>query len=393
MKYRKLLLLIALLGASCVKTPDNNAEINNCQTFTPTQFKQLDSVILNITFDSYVNFADVEIPELKFGKQAVFNIEWDDNTRDALTGFNILSNYTYTDGTGKALPYTAAIGINAYSFSDAEIGCSQNDIRYSEYPKLIDKGWDLMNHSSRHKDKPQISDYTEDLLALNNLYQEKTCYTPNCFIVPANYYGFVPEAEDLGFLVSSSTGHNTYKPKHPPFDQVGNVDNFEANSFLQLNRDFNDDWQDLNRINNIKAKFTQMMNGCDDSIHLFYRLGTHFTDSLQFVALFDHFQSEANDHVWFTTAREWMEYRLVRDRATIETSVNGKVLTLKIYYSDLPSSLRWGDLSLKVKSNGSIVNVSSTSPIDDITYNQSTGMVNVYNQVPYSSSMSLSSFW
>lgn len=381
-----------LVFVSCGKAVTEEADDANPQApvIPVPSFSQLGTINLTITFDTPPSSAVADIAPIKYNKQAIFNIEWDDNTRTALTAHNILKNYYYTDGTGRARPYTAAIGINGLSTLGDEIGYMANSINYHEYLPLIEDGWDLMNHSLRHKDKPDIADYTQDMWELNDLYHRRIYYVPNCFIVPTNYFNYVPEAEQMGFLVSSSTGHNPYKPKHPAFDQVGNIKSFEnEQGFIQLNRDFTDQWDNAAVLADTKDKFGDMVTRSNDSTCMFYRVGTHSIDSANFVSLMDYCYNKANDKVWFTTAREWMEYRLVKSKVIVNSQLVGNTLTITLDYSNLPKHLRWGDVTLNLNSDASISQVTATGDVDGVTFDATSGQINVYKEVRYQPVMNL----
>lgn len=384
-------LLILLTGCEKSLVSDANDPITaNCETFSPGKFQKLDSLEIKIRFASVPSSVEITIPKVKYNKEAIFNMEWDDNTRNALTGFNTMGIFSYTDGASKLLPFTGTVGVNAYTFNGDEIGCMGNDIKYSEYNKLIQGRWDIANHSNRHVDigdpSIDIGSYSQDLNLLNDLYFNNMGYTINNFIVPANFHGFVPTVENLGFLSSSSTGHNTYKKKHPAFGQIGNIDSFDT-QFLQLNRDFKDQWNSTT-LADVKGKIDQLIANSDSNTHLFYRIGTHDIDSASLYNLCSYISSNSANKIWVTSAREWMEYRYIKENVVIEQSLQGNELIVKIYYTGIPEHIRFGDITLNIDAQGIPISSAILSHNGDAaTFNSNT--VNVYWDTPYKSQRAL----
>lgn len=349
-----------------------------------------DSVTIIVTFSTPPTYASSEFATIKYNKQGIFNLEVDDNKSECLQIESILKDFTYKDGTGADRKFTAATAVNGFNFSGTEIGSNNGTgMAYSDYSILISGGWDVMNHSNRHVDLINgnginIIGYKEDLLTLNELYFQNINYTMNSFVVPTNYTNFVPFADELGFLVSSSSGSNSYKPAFPPFQQFGIVSNISPSDsgLLQLKRGFLHSWTDQNHINGFIGHFKNMTNSSSPLDHRFYRIGTHADnfDSTAFRKFIDTLSTIADDKIWFTTAREWMEYRQTANQVVKHDSIIANTLIISINYDGLRDDFRWRDLSLNINSDAIITNVSFVGKADELSFNAATGLINVYKQ-------------
>lgn len=347
--------LSIFLTLSCQKNRPESAA-DPCEKYTPSATAQSQAVVVRLKMNKIPQNFSLKIADLKYGKQGVFNMEWDDNTRNALNGISCFDLYHFSDGFGHNINFSATIGVNGYTFNGAEIGCSREDLKYRDYHDFIARGWDIANHSNRHVDTGHasidIGSYQSDLDALNALYFEKMGYNLNCLIVPANFFGFVPEAEAAGFLCSSSTGHHPYRKKHPEFNQIGNVDSFD-DVFLQLNRDFKDDWNAQN-IQDVKGKIQQLIDGSNDSVHLFYRLGTHHVEMAELDEIIKYLFQQSGDNIWVCSTREWMEYRFLQTHLVPEIKMLGAEVELSWDYQNIPPHFRWSDLTFEVSSEAFI---------------------------------------
>tara|TARA_R110002072_G_scaffold31040_9_gene96260 strand:- start:1393 stop:2583 length:1191 start_codon:yes stop_codon:yes gene_type:complete len=349
-----------------------------------------DSVTITVTFSNTPNSASSDFAEIKYNKEGIFNFEIDDNKSQCLLMESILSNFHYTDGTGLNHNYTAATAINGYTFSGIEIGQnSGTGMIYAEYSTLISSGWDVMNHSNRHVDLINsnginIIGYKEDILTLNELYFNNINYTINCFVVPSNYTNFVPHADELGFLVSSSSGNDPYKPAFPASVQVGTVSNIVSpdSGLIQLKRGFLHNWSDQAHINGFISHFKNMVDNSSPIDNKFYRVGTHADNfsSTVFTNFIDSLHNISGDRIWFTTAREWMEYRYCTREVVKKDTLIGNTLLIQLNYDQIREDIRWRDLSLNISTDATIIDVTFSGNADSLTYNPNSGLINVYKQ-------------
>ena len=206
----------------------------------------------------------------------------------------------------------------------------------------------------------------------------------NCFVVPETFTGFVPYADDLGFLVSSSSGSNSYKPAVPPYVAVGQVSNIEHpdSALVQLKRGFLHYWAVDSQVNSVIHHFKSMVDASSELDNRFYRVGTHASqwDSAAFHGFVDTLNILSADRIWFTTAREWMEYRHTANDVVKQDTLFGNSMIISLSYDDIRNDFRWKDICLNISSDATIFNVSFTGSADSISYNPATGLINIYKQ-------------
>jgi hypothetical protein len=131
------LILLSFHTSSCknesiVELLPPPSTVNPIDTINSPQTPPIDTIIFNppkdgtiikISFASKPNKVVLNPTKLKYGKSAVINLEWDDNSLASLEAYEILKNSHYSDGTGNHKSYTAALAINGLNnYNNKEFG-------------------------------------------------------------------------------------------------------------------------------------------------------------------------------------------------------------------------------------------------------------------------------
>lgn len=381
---------ILLINTSCKKSnalviDEKNPEIvEEIVDATDT-----DKIIIQVVFNAAPTKVSAEFTTLKFNKEAVFNMEWDDNSKDCLDGLAIFKGgkasngisypgKSYTDGCGNKISYRAALAINGYnSTRQMEIGVNNpSAINYNQMKTLIKEGWDIENHSLKHESVANVELAKADLAEMNKLLFDRIGYTMNTLVVPSNFNHYMEAASDLGFIAGTTQADQERDgiKMFPTNAWIPTVNlNTLPSGFVGLNRTFNDNWSN---IEDVKGKVVKMMN----SPFNLFRMGSHnVKDIAGFADFVDHIEVLSKDKLWVTTMREMLEYRIVKEKTQKSEKLNGNTLTITLDQKDIADMIRWRDLSLKIVSDASISTVKITGA-DKSSYNLNTGLVNVFKE-------------
>lgn len=337
------------------------------------------SISIEIIFDGIPNRALAHPSELKFNKKGWASVEWDDNSVGSLKGFEKLKKTFYTDGCGNNISYTAAVAINGKNqYNNEEVAKIPNNVNYDQMRSFIDAGWDLENHSYYHDPTGNFnfgSDRDKNVKELDELIFNNLKYKLNGLVVPTNYDGFPTAAKNIGYLFSTSQGtFDGFEPAGKPvYKSVQDFD-LAPKNFSSFNRMFFDDWNAMEK--NVKDAIADIST----KSNFYFRFASHGIDEAAFARIIDAFQATTADKILFISTREAMEYRLMSS-LPIKYNVSGNKLLIQIDISTLPNRVRWRDLSFLVDSDKKISSVKILNLADKVTFNPSTGLVNVFKQV------------
>jgi hypothetical protein len=217
-------------------------------------------------------------------------------------------------------------------------------------------------------------DRDKNVKELDELILNSIQYKMNGLVVPTDYDGFPTAAKKFGYLFSTSQGtFDGFEPAGKPvWKSVQNFD-LAPKDFSSFNRMFFDDWSEMER--NVKDAVSDI----NTKTNSYFRFASHGIDEAAFARIIDNFQSTTADKILFIPTREAMEYRLMSS-LPIKYELNGKKLLITINTTTIPDRVRWRDLSFLVESDKKIAAVNILNLADKVTFNPSTGLVNVFKQ-------------
>ena len=307
----------------------------------------------------------------KFNKDFAYSFTLDDATEDAFTcalpvfsGGEIAAintNFTglfQTDGCGNDVPFRAGVAWNTANIYGENIhnGDVQGQLTWTQLDVLIDKGWDVFNHSYSHKAKSTNAmtraDYVSEIEQNSLVVKQKTNrkIELNTFVVPSGDNVYQDIALDMGYKIV--------------FDQnigvtgIGGVvvdDDFGLDR-LKLHRQLlEESISSLNRLDDVVKK---SQNGQ----RIWYNEFTHHIDNFQnanfnFYTFYSYMKNVAESHgktgsdrMWFAPLQEVYEYLLARKHITYTATLKGKDLAIDFNQNNVPKWLRRNVLTLVVDS-------------------------------------------
>ena len=360
-------------------------------------FANAQVVTIKVSFTSAPTFATSSFADLKYNKQAVFNLDIDDQPANVMSVLAYLQggtaledgkNYAgkfFTDGCGNKKPYTAAVAMTAHSnYNDGDLTLVPHLLSASQLTKLVASDFMLENHGFYH-DK-NLYYLTNNFNEVKNIVENanfiyaKTGFVPRVWVTPSNNTGYNAYVEQQGYLAATSQGVTDGYTSHPVnmwTDHLADISKLDA-AFNVFLRDFTDDWANTTITNQLKSFVTGLKNKSSSAVHKLYRLGTHSYNSGNwsgFKSFIDHLDSVSNDAIWVTSLQELLEYLEVKRLVAKTETLNGNVLTINLDLSKVPASNRFRDMSLLINGSAGISAV-TVSGADNFSYNES-GLINI----------------
>ena len=108
-------------------------------------------------------------------------------------------------------------------------------------------------------------------------------------------------------------------------------------------------------------------------------LGDAANFSTAYTELLTHPKNTNQNRLWVPSTQELLEYFHVKDNSVITKSVSGSKITITIDQSAVHHNVRNRGMSLLL-SGLNIVSIDSVSGVDELTFNVSTGLINIYKQ-------------
>lgn len=318
-------------------------------------------ITINLTFSGTPS--SIEFADLKYNKQGVLSLGWDDGVPTSLDANDMFQTTTYDDGTGLDIPWRAGVAvIGRSSFNDIEYGNTpaSGAIQYSDMLDLISAGWDIQNHGLYSNTGDNFGSDTplDDISDLDALIMDRIGYQMNVTVVPSNEQGYVEGADTAGHIGATSQNDNVGGaiPPYPTaqWQAITDIATWPA-GFKYLLRTFTDTWNQAD----FQDRIDDLINNSSASVHKLLRIGTHDSSPSGFADFVDYIQDNSDDRLWICSMRELLEYLIIRDNATI--SVNGNTVSVEV-----PAGLRWEDFTLIVE--GATVTGASSPDADSITF-------------------------
>jgi hypothetical protein len=394
-----LVLLVVLASFSC-KTEEIKLDHNQYENSEdPKDNDEIitlkeNEILVIVDFKTTPNYAVSNFTNLKYDKQTVLNIEWDDGNQNCLDGLAVFNgglasngiNYTgnfFSDGCGNNLSYKGAVAVNGYNnYNMAEWGDDYPEkITYLQMKELISKGWDIENHSLKHISLPNLTSAKQDLSEMNQLIFDRIGYVMNTLVVPTNFLYYMKAASELGFI-SGTTQADLLKDGITLYPSYAWNENIELNKinetgFIGLNRAFNDNWSDTKAL---KEAINNTITSSSSNENKLIRIGTHNIQDIKNFANFITYINEiSKDKLWVTSMRELFEFRIVKQKTEKKEKLSRKKLVILLNQENIKEMIRWQDLTLKIESDAEIASINIKGS-DSNSFNLKTGLVNIFKQ-------------
>lgn len=363
-------------------------------------FLQAQIIIVKVTFASPPSSATSSFADLKYDKQAVFNLEIDDQPANVMSILAYLQGGTapedgvnyrgkfFSDGCGNKKPYTAAVAMTAHSnYNDGDLTTVPFLLNPAQLTTLVAAGFMLENHGFYHEKNQYY--ITNKFNEARNIQENtkfifsKTKFIPRVWVTPSANTGYNSYVEAQGYLAATSQGVTDGYPSQPInmwTTHLADISKFN-NKFNVFLRDFTDDWANATITNELKSLVTGLKNKSSATVHHLYRLGTHSFNSgnwVGFKSFIDYVETTANNTIWVTSLQELLEYLEVK-RAVLKTqTLKGKELTIRLDLSKIPVTNYFRDMSIKIKSKTSIRSVVIIGA-DSYSYNN-LGLINIFKK-------------
>ncbi|MCX6216500.1 hypothetical protein [Spirosoma sp.] len=415
MKKLIFLLLLIAVGqgqAQSLRMPWRT--VTGSSTSQPTEPTQPVSnsniVTLTITYASAPTSPTATFAPLKYNKQAWFQYERDDLLSATWTDYQFFQGKTHTDGAGNAVKWRGSTVVNARSnFNNGDLWGIAGKLTAAQIATMVRDGkWGVLNHGYYHDTPtsnnfypPSSATYSQagwDLaenqkFTYDKLKAEGVEYAMRGVVLPSSHAGFVRGADSLQYLGITTTaardgytGYPTNTAYNPANDganflneeslPVAGTTLFGNTGFVQYTRNLQDSWN-ATTVGTLKAQFVDLLAKSNASKHLGMRLATHSGTYPEMSDFFNYADSVAADRVWFAGMTEQLEYREMKRLAQKSQALSGNTLTVSLDVSSVPSVNRFRDMSLLV-GGGTITSVTATGAHDRMSYNPSTGLINIF---------------
>lgn len=371
------LLLVAVLSLSCGKSKESPSA-GTVETEKPTTepsepaLKPGDATVFKVVLKIKGTPSNIRFSELKYDKQGVFSMDWDDGSVTSLESAKLFEELKYSDGTGKMIPWRAGIAvIGQSSYNDQEVGNwqGQSNVTYEEMKTLLSKGWDLENHGlySGIGGGYTKANALEDLEEMHKLILERQGYKMAVTVVPSAENGYVEASKRMGYLAATAQrgdlGGDLEAYPGAEWMALTQINTWPP-GFKYLTRLFTDHWEEADWV---QEKMEELLDTSNKSAKKLLRVGTHNSSSPAFNTLMSSLSTKMAGKFWVCSMRELMEYEKVKEEA--ELKVEEGTVTIR-----MPPDLRWEDFTLIIE--GAEVESATCQQADAITFSGS--MVNVY---------------
>ncbi|MFC7668362.1 hypothetical protein ACFQT0_13980 [Hymenobacter humi] len=358
---------------------------------------------ITVTFAAPPGSAYSRLAPTLYNKTRVLQFEEDDSPATIYTDVyplfhggrgpngQVYPGLRYTDGCGHSRRYTAAVAINGHNTYNNAVWLDpgpQHDpgkLVWAQAQELLDKGWDIENHSDLHtagnpSPAQQIADL--DMLIASRLQG----YQPSVLVVPTNFGGYPTAAFAAGYIGVSSASQS---------DGLPFVDAYTNNRVLlrtlpapgtpfvyrRYSADANNEETAQSLLNRLKRVTDDLLAPGESTSDVY--LQRVFAHTINFNVLsewMNYTQTAAQDRLWVTTLREFEEYRRVSSQVVKTESLTGNTLTINLDYSRVNPGTRFQSLTWLVDSPGTITEVRVTGA-DSSSFNPATKQVNVYRSL------------
>ncbi len=358
-----------------------------CNRAAALEIDSLQNIVITVTFASPPGSFTVSKTPLRFDKRFAYSFQIDDGGKDIYThGFPFFEGGSVAGTTFPGLKYTDGCGndhffkmsTSLFSFSaygggltdmhDPNSAYAPINVTWPEVIELYQNKWGVSNHGLTSSSS---GDLAYDIARNHSYVKLKTqAATPGgidmgIFVNPNGAEAYTPYAFAQGYLVCYREG---YTFGYPSFDVTSNWDHNQ----IKMGR------VGVGNNANLPLLVDNMATASAGSAR---HWGVHFTHAVNnggYGYDFATFQTVMNyvantygkggqDIIWMTTEEEILDYLLIKDAITVNTVLNGAVLTIT-FSGNIPSSYNHYAHSLKVSANQPITAVTATG-VSSVTYN------------------------
>lgn len=360
-----------------IKTSDevgNTSIISNvASATTASACTNCGSLTLRIKFNQTPSVYEVQKAALKFNKQFAYSFTLDDglashysNAFQILNGGTIddgttVPGYTYTDGCGNSIPFTAGIAVNASEMQDDIAGYH---ISWNQLQEMFNTGWDLFNHSYTHAAYANVVDYNDEVTLNTTAVSNKIGFDMTHFAVPSGDTAYYQAAFDNGMIALYQNRWGLIGTDDLPVDTA--LDFFE----FKMRRHYIDGSGPFN------ADIDHIASVSDSINHYWYNDFTHGVENTtpsggisvtDFITYMAHIESNygesGSNQIWMAPIQEVYEYLNVRDNIQYSIVLEGNDLIVNFDLSTIPQNFRRKAISLNINSDSdfSSIEVSGAS--------------------------------
>ncbi|HEU0109591.1 MAG TPA: hypothetical protein VFQ73_01890, partial [Flavisolibacter sp.] len=357
------------------------------------------NISVKVNFNNAPDSASTRFTDLKYNKESVFSLDIDDQPVNVMSilayfqggvapedGISYPGKY-FTDGCGVKRPFAAGIAMTAHSnYNDNDLTTASHLLSVDQLKKLVKAGFGLQNHGFYHeKDGYYITNKfneAKNIAEGTNFIFEKTGFLPRIWTTPSNHTGYNTYVEEQGYLAATSQGVTdgyTSQPVNMWTDHLADLSQFSP-SFNVFLRDFNDDWNNTAKTDELKLRVTGLKNKSSATAHKVYRIGTHSYNANNwngFKSFIDHIESVSNNTIWVASLQEVLEFLEVKRNVIKTESLSQNVLTINLDLSNVSASNYFRDMTLKV--DGGKVSSVEVTGADSFSFNAD-GLINIYKK-------------
>gem|GEM_PF-1165410 len=356
MKMYRILMSVFLLFISTFVFAQSNVGVNS----------------VTITFSTVPSTFSVQKAPLKYNKDFAYGMHLDDGAKDIYThAYQLLNGgvingttypgLSYTDGCGNYIKFKMSTAL--FSFNGWGLDCHDPNSNYAlinvtwpELNEMYQNGWGIYNHGINS----DAGNYDYSIPRNHSFVKLKTQEaTPggvdmSVFVNPNGDAAGSPYAFQYGYLVSYRLG---YSFGYPSFDVTGNWNH----RYFDMGRSAFSENESISDI--VDGIAFLSINGA----HHWGVAFSHSVTNSNYGISFDKFKTQMNyventygknglDNIWMATEEEVLEYLIIKDTLTINSQLNGNVLTIT-FQGNLPTNFSFYALSLLVDADVDIQSV------------------------------------
>jgi hypothetical protein len=305
-------------------------------------------------------------------------------------GYSSVSNktypgYKYSDGTGKMIAIRGTLVLPSGPIRAAnDTNTNSSTLRWDQINEMVAAGWGINNHSWKHGDRTPSNRYHDrlnDFIQSHKLFYEKANYRTLVMTPPASEPGFEFTARNLGYFAANSNYN-----EEGTLETIYGTADFEhtPNHFFNLDRAYNGDNFTSDDIVGMKQLIDQAWDDHLAGKQTYHNAFTHGPGEWQnFDIVIDYLMNNprvpnSSEKIWFPSIQEWFEYRHTRQTSRITYELEGDILTINIDQSDIMPNVRDRGMTL-LTSGFNITELVEFNGPQEVTFNPSTGLVNIYN--------------
>jgi len=291
----------------------------------------------------------------------------------------------FTDGTGKKINYKYSFAINA----NDDHSTSPNATTWAQMIEIVSKGHSLMNHSMFHGGTDKLKALKD---AENNLWNH-THYRMTELVPPGADEGFTATGIQLGYsLISSEFGEPVPDGNNSPGNENVYWGSYipmlaqNKNRILVSRTNLGDQWNDSELLN-AKSYIDYIFKHPQIKQKLIGAAFSHgpFADNKESAKIFAQFITYIHDHpnnrdsAWITSSKELTDYLKTKSQVIVKSqNYNSENGIYKIVFdmNNIDRNVIYRNISLKLE--GALISNASVEGAKEVTFNPSTGLVNIY---------------